>query len=175
MEFKYNPLIFMRLLESIPSLPAGEGRLWSGNTGGEHLTKYSRVDEEYNPLRRNYLYTITGNPVGDIPHDQYIEMLLNNTHEVIFVDRLDVANNSENASGLVAGAIAVRTRVVHPQLRRRNIASYILGKLQVLEAYGSGELTEMVFDTTQYGIEDWFLQKLMEVRQYGFPVIPRIG
>jgi hypothetical protein len=163
----------MRLIESLPQLPEGEGRLWTHRTGGEHAPKFIGTERTYNPLRANELHTLSGDPVTPINGEELEDMLSGNTHEVIFVDRQDLPEDKSGPRGLVAGAIAVRDIpgrfekvikvteiVVHPELRDRKIASYMLRRMTRSEHYGTGDPTELVIDGSVYELEDWFTDKL---------------
>jgi hypothetical protein len=163
----------MRLVESLPQLPDGDGQLWTHRTGGEHAPKFVGTERTYNSLRSGELHTISGDPVTPIQSKELVEMLIGNTHEVIFVDRQDLPRDKTGPCGLVAGAIAVRATprrfekvikvteiVVHPELRDYKIASYMLGRMARLEHYGTGDPTELVMDSSTYKIEGWFADKL---------------
>lgn len=165
----------MRLVEDLPKLPPNEGYLWAHPTGGEHATKYIGTEKLYNRLRAGELETLAVQPVVPLDREQFADMLQGDEHEVVIIDRLGLPQERKGIRGLAAGAIAQRTKlgkfdkrikvtelVVHPDLRRRQIASFMLNRVTQLEDYGSGEPTELVIDTSVYRVEDWFREKLIE-------------
>ncbi|HTB48872.1 MAG TPA: hypothetical protein VK712_02195 [Verrucomicrobiae bacterium] len=167
----------MRMLEQLPALPEGEGTLWTHNTHGEHALKFAGTERAFNPLRASELRPTDGSPITEIEHFELIDMMQGFDHHIVFVDRQglpkDESEQPPKASGRIAGGVAglsVRDRcgmtirvnelVVHPDLRGNKIASFILGKLSSFMMFGAPPLTEMTFDTSQYEVEPWFLEKL---------------
>ncbi|MEX1112550.1 MAG: hypothetical protein WEC84_03735 [Candidatus Andersenbacteria bacterium] len=161
----------MRLLETLPRLPEGEGNLWTHNTGGEHATKFSGDEARYNVLREANLSP----PPAPLGREEFFEMLISDSHEVVVVDRQNLPEGNSGATGLVAAGVGVRTRqgkfdktmrvtelLVHPDLRQKGLASFILGKLIRSEHYGSGELTELVFEASFFETDEWLEEKLEE-------------
>jgi hypothetical protein len=165
----------MRLIDRLPELEDGEGNLWTHNTGGEHAMKFIGSEHAYNPLRASELRRLDDSPLDPIDHEQLVDMLQGYNQEVIFVDRHNLPEGKEGARGLVAASIAERSKtgrfdkrikvvelVVHPDLRQRQIASFMLGRAVNLEHFGSGDPTELVVDTSTYHTDDWFREKLVE-------------
>lgn len=159
----------MRLLDRTPDLPFSEGQLYVHNSGGEHATKFSGIENLYNPLRRSELAPLAkpGVEIEDISGSDLQDMLFSDKYEVIIDHQIDVPNNPgarlagvaigerKRKKGEFAMRMTVKELVVHPELRERHIASYMLGRLTQ-----NIEPTEMVVATNKFTPEDWFIQGL---------------
>lgn len=161
----------MRLLERIPDLPHGEGEIDAHNSGGEHAVRYSGIEHQYNSLRRAELTPLAkpGVEMADIVGDELQDMMLSDRYEVIVAQQFDVPNQGPRLAGMAIGErkkagdwamrMTVNELVVHPELRRRHIASYMLGRLTENLPFGA-PLTEMVVSTKKFIPEGWFIDGL---------------
>jgi hypothetical protein len=92
-------------------------------------------------------------------------MLSRAKYEVIIAHQIDVDTQPNRLVGVAIGQrdeqgehmtrMTVKELVVHPELRRRHIASYLLGRLTQNTAP-----TEMVVATHRFNPEDWFIDGL---------------
>ena len=158
----------MEFLHVLPELPSNEGRLYTHPSGGEHAPRFAGKEAEFNPLG-DYLTRKDGGEVGPITGKDLLEMQFDEAKTIVFVSRYDHPDKSA-VSGHVAGGIAtkeqgdfdciirVKELVVHPDLREKRIASYMLGNMQDLV---HAPPTELVIDTTQYEIPEWLPEKLI--------------
>lgn len=162
----------MRLLEELPLLEYNEGSFRAHDTSGEHADKGMAQLTPYNVLRDAQLSPADSSSPQPIGSQELFDMLIDGGHEVVFVEHLHPKGQVE----LVAGAIAQRAEigpfqkriimrelVVTPEQQRLGIASYILGRMTSLDAYGSTQPTELVLPTNLYKMPEWLPGKLQEV------------
>ena len=162
----------MRLLESLPDLPPGEGELDAHNSGGEHSTRYSGIENQYNTLRRTELVPLAkpGLELIDFDNNSFQDMMLSDTYEVIIARQVEippthgnrlagVAIGERERTGEFTKTMTVSELVVHPELRRRHIASYMLSRLTQNLPF-SVSLTEMIVATDTFRPDPSFVEGL---------------
>jgi len=162
----------MRLLESLPDLPTGEGYLDAHNSGGEHAIRYSGIEDQYNRLRRAELAPLAkpGLEVADFDHVDFLNMMLSDKYEVIIAQQVEIPpTHGHRLAGVAIGerartgeftkTMTVSEVVVHPELRRRHIASYMLSRLTQNLPF-SVSLTEMIVATDTFSPDPSFVEGL---------------
>jgi len=155
----------MRLRNTAPELRPGEGQLDAFNSGSEYLPRFDDIERKYSLLRQAELVPLYKKHTADVDTGTFADMLSNNKYEVIIAQQIDSIHELHRLAGVAIGKrkeigenatrMTVKELVVLPDLRKRHIASYLLGRLtQILSP------TEIVIATNKFVPEPWFVEGL---------------